>query len=621
MIKKLAFFIENMISNYQRTVIQAVADTAREMEYELHIFTGFGTYGENYIHIEGERNIINLPYLEDYAGVILAPDTYNSEKVYEELADKVQKEAKCPIVCLRCEDKRFYNVLIDDYSATVDAVEHYIIVHNFKKICFMTGRMELQDARIRLKAYRDTMEKYNYPVTEHMIFEGNYWKDKGKEAVDWFLGDGEFPEAIVCSNDYMAISVCEELRKRGYQVPRDIRVTGFDNINEAKYFDPPIASVDVPFGDMGRMAVQLIDRIVNGYDVEQTTYVPVKSHFEGTCGCGKGFREQQIAELYNRNEYLKHTISQILYMNVELDICNTMEEVFQTGFPYSYNFAYDTIYICLCHGNDDETNLDETSLEQYTESMCLRAIMSMDDGLIACEEVFSRREILPQKYKDKDAVIHIIPLHAKNKSLGYLVFQAKSIDELNEIFRAWIMLTESSVNKVQIYMENLNLASFKEQAHVDDLTGLYNRRMFEKIIKMKAQKSLTEKLSFCLVNIDMDGLKYINDTFGHVQGDRALRAFADILKEISNEVVIASRMGGDEFALCIDASDAEEVQAIIDDINDKIKEYNCRSKNPYQLSASIGYAFYQKSKGLIACMKRADENMYAEKAKKKQNRK
>lgn len=617
--KKIAMFVGQLIQDYQNNVLESMVDTAQGLGYEAEVFSNIGTYGENYLHAEGEKNIINLPCLKDYVGIILAPDTYNVKGMYEELADKVEREAHCPVVNLRYEDERFYNVVIDDVSAMSDMVEHFITIHEFKHICFMTGRMDMQDAQRRLRGYRETMEKYNLPVTEHMIFEGDYWRNKGEEAVNWFLAGGERIEAIVCSNDYMAVSVIEALRVRGIRVPEDISVSGFDNIDEAQYSDPPIASVDVPTEAMGQVAVQTIDRLIKGWSAERYIYVPVKGSYQGTCGCGRRLREKRITELYNKNQYLNKTVSQLTYMNVDFENCDTMEELLYIAFIYSLNFVYDTIYLCMCENyNKGEKELLDS--EKYTDKMVIRAVMSRNLGLTICEESFDKREILPEKYRDEETALYILPFHYKNHCLGYLVMQAEKIDCLREIFSSWLLMMASFINKLNLYAENQSLMEFREQSLKDELTGLYNRRMLEKALRTRSQNAFLHRSGFCIISMDMDGLKYINDTFGHMEGDSALCALAGILKSFESDKFIPARVGGDEFTICVDEESAKEIQALIEQIQIKIKGYNKQSGKPYKLSASIGYAFYQRDKELTDCMERADKSMYAEKAKKKKER-
>lgn len=616
MAKKIALFVGQIIQKFQYDVAMAVADTAEGLGYELEVFSNFGSYGENYLHADGEKNIINLPYLEDYAGIIMAPDTFDIKGMYEELVEKIQKETHCPVVNLRYEDNRFYNVLIDDYAAMSDVVEHFITIHQYKRICFMTGRMDMLDAQRRLQAYRTTMEKYKLPITEHMIFEGDYWRYKGEEAVSWFLEGEELPEAIVCSNDYMAISVCEALRKRGYQVPEDIGVSGFDNIEEAYYAEPPIASVDLPARAMAQIAVQTIDKIIKGWSSDQYIYVSVNGCYQGTCGCGSKVHEHRITELYSRGQYLQHAIKRLTYMNADFENCNDMDELLHIAYEYSFYFAYDTIYVCLCDGFS-KAEEELTASEQYTDHIYLRAILSRNLGLSHCTEMFDRREILPEKYRQADTTLYIFPLHYKTHCIGYLAMQTEKISELKDLFPSWVMYVGSYIDKVRTYQQNKELMCFREQSLIDELTGMHNRRMLEKALRTRSQRALSNKVSFCVVNIDMDGLKIINDTYGHMEGDCAIKAMAQILKSVEDDKTISARVGGDEFSICVDTVEEEEVKALIERLQKKIDEYNASGKKEYLLSASFGYAFFQRGKELSDCLEKADQRMYQNKSMKK----
>lgn len=122
------------------------------------------------------------------------------------------------------------------------------------------------------------------------------------------------------------------------------------------------------------------------------------------------------------------------------------------------------------------------------------------------------------------------------------------------------------------------------------------------------------------MSLDMDGLKMINDTYGHLEGDNALKALADILKNVSGDNVSAARTGGDEFLLCITARDGDVPRRIQAEIQRMVDEYNETSGKPYLLSVSIGYSDCVTTDGISKCMEKADQNMYASKFAKKKNR-
>lgn len=617
--KRIAFFIGQIFGDYQLNVIKGVSEEANRLGYCVEVFSNFGTYGDNYLHAEGEMNIMNLPCLKEYDAIIVAPDTYDISGMYELLSKKILREAECPVVSLRYEDTNFYNVLIEDEKSMEIIVEHMITVHNKKRIAFMTGRMELLDARRRLQGYKNVMEAHNLPITEHMIFEGNYWSTMGEQAVEWFLGDEEMPEAIVCSNDYMAISVCEALRNRGLRIPEDICVTGFDNIDEARLYHPCITSMVVQSEKMGREAVNILCNLFEGREQEQNVYVPVGISYGGTCGCERSDNSTSIREMYAEKEYLKSAIMASAYANVDFERCNDREELIQAAFKYSHNFSYDYMYIFLCERNNiaDEELREE---EKFTEEVSLIAIMEWGQGCWARDEKFLRKEILPEKYRKENDTIYCYPLHYKNNCIGYLVIQTTKINSLKEFFITWLLSLSNYLDKVRIYVENQNLMQFRQQSMMDELTGLFNRREFERILRTYYASVRIRTKGFFIISCDMDGLKMINDTYGHLEGDKAIITFANILKNAEREGVSSARVGGDEFQICYKTSERAEVESLLEDIRNQIEEYNRVSYKPYLLSASMGYAFCSGNGDLVHYIQEADENMYQEKFKKKNAR-
>jgi len=144
----------------------------------------------------------------------------------------------------------------------------------------------------------------------------------------------------------------------------------------------------------------------------------------------------------------------------------------------------------------------------------------------------------------------------------------------------------------------------------DYLTGLYNRMMFEeKVLQLKQNPPYP----FAVVMCDIDGLKMINDTFGHEAGDRFIRAAANNIKKAVRKQDFLARTAGDEFAIIIPCADKD----IVEDIIDRIRQ-NTQNTNDFQLPiplyVSIGYAIVEDEKiDIKEALKTAENSMYREK--------
>jgi len=149
----------------------------------------------------------------------------------------------------------------------------------------------------------------------------------------------------------------------------------------------------------------------------------------------------------------------------------------------------------------------------------------------------------------------------------------------------------------------------------DDLTGLYNRRGFFALAEQRFKVARRENTQLLFIIADIDGLKNINDSFGHELGDHAIRDAAGILKDTFRESDIIGRIGGDEFAIVVAENVPESAETVTARIHDKINAFKKEHVRHYQLSISIGIAHCDPS---FSCsidemLANADELMYQQK--------
>lgn len=147
----------------------------------------------------------------------------------------------------------------------------------------------------------------------------------------------------------------------------------------------------------------------------------------------------------------------------------------------------------------------------------------------------------------------------------------------------------------------------QQLAYKDDLTGLANRRSCEEKLNELEQTGEV----YALVNMDMNLLKAINDTFGHQAGDRALRAFAKVLCDVFPSEALVCRTGGDEFAVILPGFDRDQTNKIVQDMNEEMERRNTQCNDEITLSAAYGCAYSDESSNPHAVYKIADQRMYA----------
>lgn len=184
-------------------------------------------------------------------------------------------------------------------------------------------------------------------------------------------------------------------------------------------------------------------------------------------------------------------------------------------------------------------------------------------------------------------------------------YEARSRSMLSKI-----QLTEATLEWEHTYQQNQEL---RHAGQVDELTGLYNRRYFNKLISKVSQSSEVSSLGYIM--LDVDYFKQYNDSYGHFMGDNALRTVASVLSRFAVEGIHVSRYGGDEFVcLCENLSD-EEVERYVNQIRDHIfaeQILHEASKSSNFLSLSIGYCNEPFASGMPTdrLLELADQALY-----------
>lgn len=159
----------------------------------------------------------------------------------------------------------------------------------------------------------------------------------------------------------------------------------------------------------------------------------------------------------------------------------------------------------------------------------------------------------------------------------------------------------------------------RELSLSDELTGLVNRRGFMVLARQQIKVSDRSGRDLALVFIDMDGLKRINDTMGHGEGDRAICDASAVLKRSFRASDIIARIGGDEFvALSVEANEQTEAH-IVERLQENINAFNLENGRPYKLAMSYGVTLYDPHAActLEELLERGDRLMYQQKQAKK----
>ncbi|MBO5087657.1 MAG: GGDEF domain-containing protein, partial [Lachnospiraceae bacterium] len=155
----------------------------------------------------------------------------------------------------------------------------------------------------------------------------------------------------------------------------------------------------------------------------------------------------------------------------------------------------------------------------------------------------------------------------------------------------------------------------------DSLTGVYNRFGMERFFSELKQKCIMSRSMVQLSFIDLDGLKRINDEYGHEEGDRIINAAATILQKCASKFKVV-RYGGDEFVVMGTVRNEREIENYWKNVEQEINKYNDNAKNKAKLSLSYGYDVFKigVETHLADYLRITDNKMYENKKSKKESR-
>lgn len=180
-----------------------------------------------------------------------------------------------------------------------------------------------------------------------------------------------------------------------------------------------------------------------------------------------------------------------------------------------------------------------------------------------------------------------------------------------------IFATVWTLNYVVLNSERLNEelrakeAELLEKATTDFLTGLSNKRAFDEFASSEIKRSRRYSLPACLVLLDLDHFKKVNDTFGHAGGDKVLAEIGALLKRMTRQHDLVARVGGEEFGLLLTHTDIESGHAVAEAFRREIQQLDIKhAAIKLNVTSSFGVAELRESDTLETLIERADQYLY-----------
>lgn len=429
----------------------------------------------------------------------------------------------------------------------------------------------------------------------------------------------------MCANDHMALAVTSELNKRGIRVPEDICVSGYDGLLETLSFTPAITTMRVPFQKMGKQAVELIAENQETEDWKKIDKVCFEADIlaRESCGCMEKAGEKIILEKqrqYDQMHAEHNWATQFDYMSIYLSQAESIEDIADYIAEFHKNmYGIRDYALCLC-----EMLHNAQGYKTYTDQMELCVYIKDNEQKPGIRIPFERRELLPEEMiSDKPQVWYFAPIHFQDSCYGYEAFQFWTWENTAKLFFRWNINIGNKIHDLLI--EDKMKTLIDELAYMydrDELTDWYNRRGLEKHGVRLLEQAKQEKSPLFLCVIDLDGMKQINDNFGHIEGDFALKKACETISEACRGEYLCARTGGDEFVILAKNVTELEGRAWMLKMEKELERFNKTSEKPYAIHASYGITSRVpgETESMQQYIKESDEKMYRYKVMNKKRR-
>lgn len=631
--KLIGVFSTEISSRVQCNVYTALNEEASKYGYHLALFSG--TYEHNSANKTAKETSImfNMARNMDLAALFICAQPIGKLDIINEVIS-IGKEKRIPIFLYDCENIGInasddYIVINPNYEQGFEeCVRHVIEHHRCKNIVMLAGIKGNKYSDERIDAYKKQMEAHKLPYTEESIIYGDFWEIPAMEAVKTLLDSGKrLPDAICCANDSMALAAIKVLNSRGIKIPKDVIITGFDGIEDGKYSYPTLSTCEF---DYDAVAKFVFDSIIGLTDTKDYL-IPLKYVAKESCGCKYNEDVETRKEMGLLLEGMQHSTRQshMLYnMQVELIDSYMIDE--SAGHMHGTLGLFDGYQHLMCIRDDIELLSDYTKpFEKMRVHMNYYFYEEQPQASFDVEKIFPDWNYVVANLKKGEALLFRL-IHCKEKVYGYFISKTNKIvsNELRlmgNFMESATSITETILRNYRLKQANEKLNEMYDQlAEVyirDTMTGLFNRHGYYKMLDEYMCRADLKDGYIHIMSIDMDGMKFINDNFGHHEGDNAIKAVATTIKDCFAQPCVSARFGGDEFMVAIftDGNNIPSVEKLSEKLNSYIRTLPMLADKEYPVGVSIGQASKKISevKELKSLESMADASMYENKRMRK----
>jgi len=616
---RIGLLVDFLISEYSELLIEGVKACCKKMNADFYIYQmgELNTLSRNFDY----QCVAITAFIsqKNIDGIISASTNQTHNKSFESFVSYLKSYFPIPIVNISSEILGIPSIIVNYELAFRSLVEHVVRDIGARKIAFMSALSKSEEVTLREKIFWQVIKEHNISPQSVKVWKSTlsyssamFELTKKDSQNDKFNYD-----AIICLNDDTAMACMDYVKKRGLRVPENIVITGFDNLKKSIFSIPSLSTVDQRVFQQGYIAARTL------YDLLVGKRVPAVQEIEARAILRKSTGAQRFFYKVRNNKFIeidRAAIADISSNSMVYEWYRNRTQIFrvtklfleiQAGLSKSdvlyhmtYNFhTLGISYVALVvydHPIEVPYSFDYFHLPDKAKIICASNLQK-DEILNMYDAPFyfnPNDYILPEQFlpQNNNPVI-IMSLFSGITQLGYMLIEKVDIDiAVYETLRYSVSEMIAALNHFeQIDIKKINepiparRVIFNKYSHQDLLTQVLSKKGlidFGTVYLETARETASNGL---LIYCDLRSFESINENFGHDAGDKALIAFAEILKSIFTNDSLIGRLTSDKFVIISKNIKTEDFFNIKDLISKACIDWVEKNNSLFLISSTVVY--------------------------------
>lgn len=598
--KRIALLSSELQELYQTQFIQGFMESAFALDYDVCIFSTYLKEPESVLREVGESKIFSLINFDAFDAVVVMTDMLRASDMMINIERALIRNFKGKVLYIEKESDIFPYLRLNHYEPMKIAIRHMIEEHGCKDIAFVGGHEWHVHSKQRVQAYIDCMAEYGLSVDENKIFNGDFWYTGGHRAAEYFVKClDHLPEAIVCANDYMAVGISEELVSRGYRIPEDVAIVGYDSVEVGIHSPQPITSVTIDNKAYGSYAATYIDALIKGEEIQE--YKPKASLYRGSsCGCdeAKPRTKDYLTDSWKRLKADRNYYFNFTHLLEDMVLQTSFRSVLDAIQTYSYQIReFDSFHLFL---NDNWVSEDFMDNGVGTKTFSDQVVPVLNCGRsgegadrLDFETRIDINLMHPDLWEEHETPRAYIftPAFYEDITFGYAAISYGSeIRVYDDNYYFWMRSVMTGLESFRRHSIAKHQGEDDEYEILDHHTRMFNYAGFTKHAIPMIQRGKHSNLYITIMAMDIAGLEQVNSKYGRKEGDRTIYELSRIINACADEGAMCCRLGNDEFIIAelTPEHSPKQIHEVRSRITTLIDQYNQEPTTKYPLQIYSG---------------------------------